>query len=80
MLDEGGAPMEIARRLGYEALDPSELDSVIADVITDHPDEWARFLAGEDKVEQFLTGQVMRRTRGRANGKVVAESFARRRG
>ncbi|MGA8296858.1 MAG: Asp-tRNA(Asn)/Glu-tRNA(Gln) amidotransferase subunit GatB, partial [Acidimicrobiales bacterium] len=79
MLDEGGDPKEIARRLGFEALDASELVTVIEEVIAENPDEWARFVAGEDKVEQFLTGQVMRRTRGRANGKVVAESLARRR-
>jgi aspartyl-tRNA(Asn)/glutamyl-tRNA(Gln) amidotransferase subunit B len=80
MFEAGGQPTEIARRLGFEALDASELDAAIEGVIAEFPDEWARFVAGEDKVESFLTGQVMRRTRGRANGKVVAESFARRRG
>ena len=80
MLEDGGQPQEIAKRLGFEALDTFELDTVIDEVIAEHPDEWARFVAGEEKVESFLTGQVMRRTRGRANGKVVAESFARRRG
>ncbi len=80
MLEDGGQPQEIARRLGFEALDTSELDTAIDEVIAEHPDEWARFVAGDEKVESFLTGQVMRRTRGRANGKLVAESFARRRG
>ncbi len=80
MLEDGGQPQEIAKRLGFEALGTFELDTVIDEVIAEHPDEWARFVAGEEKVESFLTGQVMRRTRGRANGKVVAESFARRRG
>ncbi len=80
ILEEGGEPREIAKRLGFEALDSSELDSVIGDVIAEFPNEWARFVAGEDKVESFLTGQVMRRTHGRANGKAVAEAFARRRG
>ena len=80
MLEDGGQPQEIAKRLGFEALGTFEFDTVIDEVIAEHPDEWARFVAGEEKVESFLTGQVMRRTRGRANGKVVAESFARRRG
>jgi aspartyl-tRNA(Asn)/glutamyl-tRNA(Gln) amidotransferase subunit B len=80
MLDEGGEPKEIASRLGFESLEASQLDEVVEGVIAEHPEEWARYVAGDAKVEQFLTGQVMRRTRGRANGKLVAESFARRRG
>jgi aspartyl-tRNA(Asn)/glutamyl-tRNA(Gln) amidotransferase subunit B len=80
MLEEGGDPKEIAKRLGFEALDASELDSVIGDVLSEYPSEWARFAAGDNKVESFLTGQVMRRTGGRANGRAVAESLARRRG
>jgi aspartyl-tRNA(Asn)/glutamyl-tRNA(Gln) amidotransferase subunit B len=80
MLEGGGDPKEIAKRLGFEALDATELDSVISEVLAEYPSEWARFSAGDNKVESFLTGQVMRRTGGRANGRAVAESLARRRG
>ena len=53
---------------------------LVAEVIAAHPDEWQRYVGGDDKVVQFLLGQVMRETKGRANGKVVAAAFAARRG
>ncbi|MHB8435776.1 MAG: Asp-tRNA(Asn)/Glu-tRNA(Gln) amidotransferase subunit GatB, partial [Acidimicrobiales bacterium] len=62
LIDEGGNgdPSEIARRLGYEALDTGELDSLVASVIAENPSEWERFVAGDDKVAGFLLGKVMR--------------------
>ncbi|HUY30510.1 MAG TPA: Asp-tRNA(Asn)/Glu-tRNA(Gln) amidotransferase subunit GatB [Acidimicrobiales bacterium] len=80
LLDHGGEPEEIARRLGYEALSFDELAGVVDDVIAAHPAEWERFLGGESKVAQLLTGQVMKATKGRANGRAVAEALEARRG
>jgi aspartyl-tRNA(Asn)/glutamyl-tRNA(Gln) amidotransferase subunit B len=81
-LIEGGGradPTEVARRLGFEALPSSELDAIVDEVIAAHPNEWERYLGGDPKVGQFLLGQVMRATKGRANGKSVAEALAARR-
>ena len=69
----------IASRLGYEAMDPAALDSMVDDVIASNPEEWQRYRAGDEKVAQFLLGQVMRASKGRANGKLVAAAFAARR-
>ena len=80
LAEKGGEPAEIARRLGFEQLGASELDAVLDSVIGANPQEWERYTAGDDKVAQFLLGQVMKATRGRANGKVVAEALATRRG
>jgi aspartyl-tRNA(Asn)/glutamyl-tRNA(Gln) amidotransferase subunit B len=80
LIDAGGSPAEIARRLGYEAMESSEVDGVVDSVIAANPAEWERFREGDPKVAQFLLGQVMRATKGRANGKVVAEAFEARRG
>ena len=44
-----------------------------------HPDEWARYRDGDDKLAQFFIGLVMKATRGQANGKAVIEELARRR-
>ncbi len=79
MLAGKGSPRAIAQRLGFEGLSAEELDTVVAGVIGEHPAEWERYAAGDDKVAQFLLGQVMRRTKGRANGKLVAEALQRRR-
>ena len=80
LLAGGGEPEEIARRLGYEALGSGALVDALDAVVAAHPAEWARYLAGEDKVAQLLTGQVMKATKGRANGKAVAAALAARRG
>ena len=80
LLTSGGDPAAIASRLGFEALGEDSTDQVIDTVIAAHPAEWQRFCAGDEKVTQFLLGQVMRETKGRANGKAVAASLAKRKG
>ncbi|HXZ82817.1 MAG TPA: Asp-tRNA(Asn)/Glu-tRNA(Gln) amidotransferase subunit GatB [Acidimicrobiales bacterium] len=79
MLEGGGEPRQIAARLGFEALGDAELEAAIDAALAAHPAEWARFKGGDAKVAQFLLGEVMRATRGRANGKVVAASLEARR-
>jgi len=52
---------------------------VVATLIEEHPDEWSRFRDGDEKLAQFFIGQVMKVTKGQANGKeVIAELQARR--
>ena len=79
MLEGGGEPAEIAARLGFEALGDAATDAAIDAVLAAHPAEWARFKEGDAKIAQFLLGEVMRATRGRANGKAVAASLEARR-
>ncbi len=80
LIDEGGAPAEIARRLGFEALEGGEVESIIDEVVAANTAEWERYLAGDEKVAGFLLGQVMKASKGRANGKIVAAALAKRRG
>jgi aspartyl-tRNA(Asn)/glutamyl-tRNA(Gln) amidotransferase subunit B len=80
MLEEGGDPAEIARARGFEGLSEDALAEVVDKVLAAHPDEWERYRAGDPKVSQFLVGQVMRETRGKANGKAVMALFAARKG
>jgi len=77
MLENGGDPAEIARRRGFEALDTDSLATVVAEVVSAHPDEWQRYRNGEDKLVGFFTGHVMRATSNRANGKAVAAELRR---
>jgi len=60
------------------------LSDAVAHAVADHPDEWTRYLAGDDKEQKklvgFFTGLVMRATRGQADGRAVAAELARRRG
>ena len=79
LMNRGGDPAQIAARLGYEQMDAAALDSMVDEVIAANPREWQRYCEGDDKVAQFLLGQVMRVSKGRANGKLVAAAFASRR-
>lgn len=79
MVDGGGEPADIAARLGFEAMDTSELDGILDGLVADNPDEWQRFCEGDAKVAGFFVGQVMKATRGKADGKVVTQLLAQRR-
>jgi aspartyl-tRNA(Asn)/glutamyl-tRNA(Gln) amidotransferase subunit B len=75
----GGDPAAVAEEMGFEALGADTLSAVIDDVIAAHPGEWERFLGGEDKLMGVFTGEVMKATAGKANGKDVAAELVRRR-
>ena len=76
----GGDPVAVAKEMGFEALGADTLGAVLDEVIAQHPDEWGRFVRGDDKLTGFFTGKVMQATSGRANGKEVAAELRRRRG
>jgi len=67
----GGDPAVVAASMGFEAMDSSELEALLDDVIANSPDEWARFVEGDRKVQGFFVGQIMKATQGKADGKVV---------
>ncbi len=55
------------------------MGDVVAELIAANPDEWSRYRDGDDKLAQFFIGQVMKVTKGQANGKaVIAEIVSRR--
>ncbi|HHY46107.1 MAG TPA: Asp-tRNA(Asn)/Glu-tRNA(Gln) amidotransferase subunit GatB [Firmicutes bacterium] len=51
--------------------DESQLAGVIAEVIRENPGPCADFAAGKEKALTFLVGQVMKKTKGRANPRLV---------
>ncbi len=71
LMERGGTAAEIATSRGYEAMDSGELEAMLDQVIADNPDEWTRFCEGEAKLQGFFTGQLMKATRGQADGKVI---------
>jgi aspartyl-tRNA(Asn)/glutamyl-tRNA(Gln) amidotransferase subunit B len=80
LLERGGDPAALAQEMGFEALGSDTLSAVLDEVIAANPDEWARYVAGEDKMTGVFTGAVMKATSGKANGKEVAAELRRRRG
>ncbi len=79
LLAHGGDPRSIAAAKGFEQLSADTLGSTVATLIEANPDEWNRYREGDEKLAQFFIGQVMKSTKGQANGKaVIAELQARR--
>ena len=68
----GGDPAAVAKEMGFEALGSDTLGAVLDEVIAAHPDEWARFVEGDDKLMGVFTGAVMKATSGKADGSKVA--------
>jgi len=80
LLEGGGSPREAAAALGYESLGDDAVAAAVEAAAAAHPQEWARYAAGEDRLAGFFVGKVMAATGGRANGRVVTDLLDRRRG
>jgi aspartyl-tRNA(Asn)/glutamyl-tRNA(Gln) amidotransferase subunit B len=79
LLEQGGGdPAALAADMGFEALAADTLGAVLDEIVAAHPDEWARYAGGEAKLQGFFTGEVMRATQNKANGKDVAAELRRR--
>jgi aspartyl-tRNA(Asn)/glutamyl-tRNA(Gln) amidotransferase subunit B len=66
-------PAVIAKELGFEPADSGEIESIVDEVIAANPEKVAEIKAGNDKLTNWLTGQVMKASRGKANPKQVGE-------
>lgn len=83
MVDSGRDPEEVATDLGFEAMDTGALEQVVDEIIAAHPDNWNEFVTGDDKkrgkLTGFFVGQVMKATKGQADGKIVTSLLQQRR-
>jgi len=74
----GGDPAAYVTDKGLVQIsDASSLDGAVAEVLAAHPKECERYRAGEKKLTGFFVGQVMKKTKGQANPKLVAELLAK---
>lgn len=72
--EKGGSPAAIVETKGLKQIsDTSELDEAVAKVIEANPDAAEKIKDGNLKTVQFLMGQVMKETRGKANPQLVQE-------
>ena len=72
MMDGGGTPDEIVEREGLiQESDTSALAPIVDAVLSENEAKVAEYRGGKTGVLGFFTGQVMRRTHGRANPQVV---------
>ena len=80
--NHGGDPKSIAEARGFEAMESDALETLIDQLINDNPDEWFRFTSDDEgdrkKMQGFFTGQIMKATKGQADGRAVAELLSRK--
>jgi aspartyl-tRNA(Asn)/glutamyl-tRNA(Gln) amidotransferase subunit B len=80
LLSAGGDPTAIAAAKGFEQLSEDTLGEVVSSLVDANPDEWRRYCEGDGKLAQFFIGQVMKATKGQANGKAVIAELERLKG
>ncbi|MDD5236501.1 MAG: Asp-tRNA(Asn)/Glu-tRNA(Gln) amidotransferase subunit GatB [Candidatus Omnitrophica bacterium] len=74
MLDSGKPAVSIIKEKGLAQIsDTSQLEKIAGDVIKENGRSVQDFLAGKENALMFLVGQVMRKSGGKANPKVVQE-------
>ncbi|TAE77313.1 MAG: Asp-tRNA(Asn)/Glu-tRNA(Gln) amidotransferase subunit GatB [Verrucomicrobia bacterium] len=66
-------PAAIAKELGFEPADAGELDALCDQVIAANPDKVAEIKAGNEKLLNWLTGQVMKASTSKPNPKQVTD-------
>ena len=68
MLADRRSPGAIIAEKGLAPVtDSGDLEKLIAKIITDHPDEVARYREGKTKLFAFFVGQLMKATQGKAD-------------
>jgi aspartyl-tRNA(Asn)/glutamyl-tRNA(Gln) amidotransferase subunit B len=73
VFETGESPSAVVERLGLAAVGGDELGGIVDEVISSNPEEAERVRGGDQKVLGFLIGQVMKATRGNADGGRVRE-------
>ena len=68
LAESGGDPEAIMRERGLEAVqDTGLIERLVTEVISNNPDSVASYREGDVKVLNFLMGQVMKATKGKAS-------------
>ena len=69
---KGGEPRTIAESLGLiQVADTNVIEGWVSDVLVEHPVEVERYKKGETKLMPFFVGQLMRKSKGKADPKLA---------
>jgi aspartyl-tRNA(Asn)/glutamyl-tRNA(Gln) amidotransferase subunit B len=81
MVETGKPAAQIAGEEGLQQVgDESAVSTWVDEVLSEHPDEARRYLAGEKKLQGVLVGFVMKKSKGRADPKRVNQLLSARGG
>lgn len=73
-LSSGKTPSQIVEEKGLKQItDTGEIEKVIDEVIKENPKPVSQYLNGKKQVMGFLIGQIMKKTRGKANPKIASK-------
>lgn len=79
MLDTGSSPEAIIKQKNLTQIsDAAALDEVIEEALQENQDSVSDYLSGKENAVQYLVGQVMRKSKGKANPKAVSEILKKR--
>jgi aspartyl-tRNA(Asn)/glutamyl-tRNA(Gln) amidotransferase subunit B len=74
MFETGKSPKTIVQEKGLvQVTDTAQIKVVIEEVLQNNPDKIAAYKEGKTKLFGFFVGEVMKKTQGKANPKVVNE-------
>lgn len=73
ILDKGGTPQEIVKEKGLLKVKEDIVENAALEAIKENPQAVADFKAGKQKALNFIIGAVMKKTKGRADARVVRE-------
>lgn len=78
MIATGQEPDAIIQAKGLSQIsDSSSLEALAREILAAHPKEVADYRGGKTKIMGFFVGEIMKKTKGQANPKVVNQLFAR---
>ncbi|MFP4654617.1 MAG: Asp-tRNA(Asn)/Glu-tRNA(Gln) amidotransferase subunit GatB [Methanohalobium sp.] len=73
ILDYGGKPDDIVKEKGLLKVEEDVVSKAVTETIQENEQAVNDYLAGKEKSLNYLVGQVMKKTRGRADAKEVRE-------
>ena len=78
MMESGKNPQTIVKEKNLVQMsDEGDLLKIIREIMADNPAQVAQFKEGKTKVMGFFVGQLMKKTRGKANPKLANQLFAK---
>lgn len=79
LFTSGASPEKLAAERGLvQVSDASELDGVVDAVLAENPSEVEGYKSGKTKLMAFFVGQVMRKTKGKANPALVNDLLTKK--
>jgi len=77
LLANGGSPMALVEKRGLTMVsDPAQLTALVEEVLAAHPKEVDQFRQGKTKLKGFFVGQLMKKTRGKADPRLANRILA----